>query len=213
MGGWGLTSEFRTALSVNYTAGMARPKEFDRDTVLAEAIKVFSNHGFAGASTEDVLAAMKISRQSMYDTFGDKRRLYLEALERYSSESVSAIIRSIESGATPMQGVEAALVDFASRPVSEASIGCMGVASICEFGVSDAEISSINEVATERLVKALERALTAAQKAGEMCKHLKVRVAAQFVLMQFSGIKVFARGGASAAMLKDMARTGLRSLK
>ena len=67
---------------------MARHKEFDLDTALTAAIHVFSQHGYEGTSTDDLLMAMKISRQSMYDTFGDKRRLYLEALERYNANSV-----------------------------------------------------------------------------------------------------------------------------
>ncbi len=67
---------------------MARHKEFDRDTALKAAIDVFSEHGYEGTSTDALLAAMKISRQSMYDTFGDKRSLYLEALKRYNIDSV-----------------------------------------------------------------------------------------------------------------------------
>jgi AcrR family transcriptional regulator len=52
---------------------MARHKEFDRDLALGAAINVFSEHGYEGTSTDQLLTAMKISRQSMYDTFGDKR--------------------------------------------------------------------------------------------------------------------------------------------
>jgi TetR/AcrR family transcriptional repressor of nem operon len=56
---------------------MARQKEFDRDDALDEAVKVFASHGYEGASTDALLSHMGISRQSMYDTFGDKRQLYL----------------------------------------------------------------------------------------------------------------------------------------
>ena len=60
---------------------MARSKEFDRDTVLKDAMKVFGDHGYEGTSTEVLMREMGIGRQSMYDTFGDKRQLYLEALQ------------------------------------------------------------------------------------------------------------------------------------
>ena len=62
---------------------MVRPKE-DRDAAVATAMSVFWAKGYAATSTDDLLRAMTIGRQSMYDTFGDKRRLYVEALERYS---------------------------------------------------------------------------------------------------------------------------------
>ncbi len=41
------------------------------------------------------MAAMSIGRQSMYDTFGDKRALFLKALERYSRENVNAIVAEL----------------------------------------------------------------------------------------------------------------------
>ncbi|NWE37322.1 TetR/AcrR family transcriptional regulator, partial [Pseudomonas gingeri] len=49
---------------------MARPRAFDRDQVLREAIRVFCDKGFAAASTEELMQAMGLSRQSMYNTFG-----------------------------------------------------------------------------------------------------------------------------------------------
>jgi AcrR family transcriptional regulator len=192
---------------------MARPKEFEREDVLDEAIKVFCDRGFAGASTEAVLDAMRISRQSMYDTFGGKRPLYLEALARYNAASVAAIVRSVESAATPLAGIEAALLDFASRPSSDAALGCMGVASICEFGVSDEDINKINEAGAHRLLKAFERALAAARRGGEIAADLNGRSAAQFILAMLSGMKVAARGGATRSALRDMARMALRSLR
>ena len=57
---------------------MARPKEFDRDSALQKAVDVFCDRGYDGTSTEELLRAMDISRQSLYDTFGDKRQLYLD---------------------------------------------------------------------------------------------------------------------------------------
>ncbi|MEA2965178.1 MAG: TetR/AcrR family transcriptional regulator, transcriptional repressor for nem operon, partial [Alphaproteobacteria bacterium] len=59
---------------------MARPREFDRDEALERAMSVFWSKGFAATSTSDLVEAMQIGRQSMYDSFGDKRALYLEAL-------------------------------------------------------------------------------------------------------------------------------------
>jgi len=191
---------------------MARPKEFDREDVLDQAIKVFSDRGFAGASTEAVLEAMHISRQSMYDTFGDKRQLYLEALSRYNADSVAAIVRSVESAATPLAGIEAALLDFALRPSSDAALGCMGVASICEFGVADADINRINEAGAHRLLKTFERTFAAAQRADEVAADLNGRIAAQFIVAMLSGMKVAARGGATRSALRDMARMALRGL-
>jgi AcrR family transcriptional regulator len=66
---------------------MARPKEFDQERALHRAISIFSRKGFAATSTDDLMRAMDVGRQSMYDTFGDKRELFLRALEMYVTES------------------------------------------------------------------------------------------------------------------------------
>jgi len=49
---------------------MARPREFDRDAALKRAMSVFWAKGYAGTSTDDLLEAMSIGRQSMYGAFG-----------------------------------------------------------------------------------------------------------------------------------------------
>ena len=69
---------------------MVRPREFDRDAALDRAMQVFWAKGFAATSTEDLVAAMGIGRQSLYNAFGDKRRLYLESLEAYQQLDGSA---------------------------------------------------------------------------------------------------------------------------
>src|SRR6266436_1904152 len=64
---------------------MARHKEFDKDEALHKAMEVFWSRGYKAASIEDLVKHMGINRQSLYDTFGDKHALYLQALDRYSA--------------------------------------------------------------------------------------------------------------------------------
>src|ERR1700761_2243502 len=84
---------------------MARPREFDRDVALDRAIGVFWANGFAATSTEDLTAAMGIGRQSLYNAFGDKRRLYLEALGAYQARSVGGHLARLNGPVSPLEGV------------------------------------------------------------------------------------------------------------
>ena len=62
---------------------MARPKEFDREAALDEAMDLFWTHGYEPTSMSDLQRSMGIGRQSLYDTFGGKREIFRESLDRY----------------------------------------------------------------------------------------------------------------------------------
>ena len=197
----------------NGKQAMARPKEFDQDEALAQAIAVFTAHGYAGASTEALREGMRISRQSMYDTFGDKRSLYLAALQRYCSDSTAEIIGTMHSRATARDGVEAALLAFASRPAQRPEDGCLGVAAASEFGQSDAQVGAITHAAGATLQSAFERIVRKGQAEGDFGAELDPRVAAQFLAATLSGLKLAARSGAPQAMLKGIVHFALRGLR
>jgi TetR/AcrR family transcriptional repressor of nem operon len=191
---------------------MPRPKEFDRDEALQKAIGVFCEKGYAAASTDELMRAMKISRQSMYDTFGDKRHLYLEAFRRYVADSIDEQIGYLEKSSSPIDGIEKMLLAFAARAERDGIVGCMGVNAICEFGRSDPEVTSLGAIESSRLTAALEQALRQAKTRKEISKLLKESTAAQFLLATLSGMKVSAKAGADTQALKSIAHFALRSL-
>src|SRR6266568_2676435 len=88
-----------------YVGSMARRREFDADAALDGAIGVFREYGFEGASAEMLVNAMGIGRQSLYDTFGDKWRLYRSAVQHYTAESISNQLRALSSTSSPVKGL------------------------------------------------------------------------------------------------------------
>jgi TetR/AcrR family transcriptional repressor of nem operon len=190
---------------------MARPKEFDRETALSNAMEVFGDHGYEGSSTEVLMREMGISRQSMYDTFGDKRRLYLEALQHYVADQVAGQIRTLNTSSSALKGLEAALLAFALKAAD--GPGCMGIGAICEFGRSDQEVTILIDTAEKTLRSALEHRIADAKAAGEICAEVDMRAAADFLTATFAAIKIAGRGGASLETLRNIARMAIRSLK
>src|ERR1700752_2993159 len=118
---------------------MARPKEFDQEKALRRAIGLFSRQGFAATSTDDLMRVMEVGRQSMYDTFGDKRALFLKALELYVKENVHSINAELERPGSALAAVQNALVTFAQRKDLSSAEGCMGLNAISEVGQREAE--------------------------------------------------------------------------
>lgn len=189
---------------------MARPSEFDREEAIASAIKVFARQGFEAASTSDLIKGIGIGRQSLYGAFGDKRGLFLEALRQYNAGSLAQMHEALARG-SPAKGIEAALlVGLGSSDDVES--GCLGVGSIVEFSRSDPEINALNDAASTIVVKAFAARVRAGMEAGELDEGLDPDAAGRMLLMLRSGLKVAARGGASASELRDAARLALRSL-
>ena len=58
-------------------------------------MRLFWRKGYAATSVEDLIATLQLSRSSLYDTFGDKRTLFLEALKLYSERVISGTARTL----------------------------------------------------------------------------------------------------------------------
>jgi TetR/AcrR family transcriptional repressor of nem operon len=191
---------------------MARPREFDRDAALEKALRVFWAKGFAATSTDDLREVMGIGRQSLYGAFGDKRKLYLEALNTYQRRTTSGHLRRLSEG-DPIEGIESLLAGVVAEDDEERALGCMGVGSVGEFGVTDAELNERRKVFGELLSRGITARIREGQQQGHISQTLDPGEASSFVLMTMSGLQVAARGGASSAHLKAMARFATERLK
>ena len=192
---------------------MARPREFDRDQALDRAMRVFWAKGYAWTSTDDLLAAMKIGRQSLYNAFGDKRKLYVEALDRYQRASRVGHLARLNSCPSPLDGIEALLVGLIAEDDRARALGCMGVSAIGEFGAADPELVMLRSKAGSTLVKRLTERIREGQARGEVDPSINGQEAAAFVQMTMQGIQLGARGGSNARSLRALAKFAISRLR
>jgi TetR/AcrR family transcriptional repressor of nem operon len=188
---------------------MARPREFDQRKTLDAATKMFIEHGFEGTSAAMLVEAMKIGRQSIYDTFGDKWELYLSALREYATTEIQAHLTALRSEASAIHGINAAV----RRVVREAHRGCLGVSSVCEFGNREPDINAIHENAGRIFRTALAERIREAQRDGELSRDLKPDSVVDYLSASFAGIRIAARAGARDDQLQSLADLALRALR
>jgi len=169
-------------------------------------MRAFWAKGYASTSTEDLLAAMNIGRQSLYNAFGDKRKLYLEALERYQRENNASHLERLNSSASPLGGIEALLFGLIAEDDRVRALGCMGVSSVCEFGAADPELVMLRSKVGPRLFKRLVERIREGQACGEVDLAIDAREAAAFLQMTMQGIQLGARAGGDAKRLGALAR-------
>lgn len=187
---------------------MARPRQFDREEALDGAIEAFAEDGYAGTTTEALLEAMHLSRQSLYNTFGDKHQLYLEALRRYVAMSGGEQIQILTSARSAREGIEQLFQYFKER----APQNCFGVSAVCEFGRSDPTIEAMLDTSAQTLRFTLEKQLAVAKAEGDVAACVDESAAAHFLLAALTGLKVAARAGASAEALDKITAMALRCL-
>ncbi|MBW0448498.1 TetR/AcrR family transcriptional regulator [bacterium M00.F.Ca.ET.228.01.1.1] len=191
---------------------MVRPREFDRDEALDRAMRVFWSKGYAGTSTEDLLAAMEIGRQSLYNAFGDKRKLYLEALERYQEQSIAGHIARLSRGPSALAGIKALLLGTIAASAEERERGCMGVNSAAEFGTADADVTAIRAAGAKRLRESLLARVREAQSNGEIDASMDADEVALFVGATMQSLQLNARAGMAPAALRRLARFAVERL-
>jgi TetR/AcrR family transcriptional repressor of nem operon len=190
---------------------MARPKEFDEERALRKAIRLFCRQGFAATSTGDLMRAMDIGRQSMYDTFGDKRALFLRALEMYVNESVRSINIELEKPGPALFAIKGALAAFAERSDLSNAEGCMGLNAISEFGQRDADVTRIIRHAARAQRQTLMGVLAMAKSQGELSSDASLDGMADFFETTLAGIRMAAKAGKSREALRNIAAFAARA--
>lgn len=176
------------------TARRGRPRGFDTDAALDRAVGVFWRRGYAGAGVAELTAAMGISPPSLYAAFGDKRGLFLAALDRYAATAGAVPLAALRSG-----GGDGAIGAFLEAAVELAHDGGRGRGCLAACVAADA--AGDDPVIRERLDALLRRHEAAlGEAAGGRGPGGRLLLAAMHA------IAVRARAGASRVELDALAR-------
>ena len=109
---------------------MARLKAFDEDRALDLAVDCFWSRGYEGTSVRDLAESMGIGGASLYNTYGDKRALFVRSLERYANRSMRERIARLEANRRPKEAILAFLAEIIDRSVADPDRkGCLLVNS------------------------------------------------------------------------------------
>lgn len=190
---------------------MARTKEFDREQALDRAMQVFWQHGFEATSLDDLLAAMGIARQSLYDTFGDKRALFIAALKRYleRDDPTRTCMATSPSVKRTIRELFDTIID---EDEARQRRGCFAINSALALAPHDPEIAALSVKLQRALEEQFYRALEHARERGELSPAKDIRGLARFLVAALHGLRVAATIEPRSPALRDMARVALQAL-
>ena len=192
---------------------MARPREFDLNAALERAMDVFWSKGYEATSLDDLCEATGLSRSSLYATFGNKRDLLLQTVDRYIERRTPNIKAVLARQPNIHEGIAALLREFIDQIVSGA--GRRG----CFLGNCAAELPRSDRTALARVRRGLARteetfreALARAAARGELPVAADVDALARFLTASFQGLRLVGKVNPDRAVLEDIAATILRCL-
>lgn len=193
---------------------MARPREFDPDTVLERAMHVFWTKGYEASSLDDLCDATKLNRSSLYASFGDKRALFLESIDRYGDRAVARIAAALSRPLPIRQAVASFLAEMIDQIV--AGHGRTG----CFIGNCAAEVARHDRAAAASVKRNLERievtfrdAFALAKSRGELPAGADIHALARFFVASTQGLRLVGKTTTDREVLEDIARIMLRCLE
>lgn len=188
-----------------------RPREFDAEKALDEALLLFWRHGYEGTSLSALTEAMGINMPSLYAAFGNKETLFRKVLDRYIQKPASYLPNALKER-TARRVVDKLLrgaIHMTMNP--EHPDGCLLVQGALVSGpFSDSVRTELNRrraAAQAAVQKRFERAITE----GDLPANAHARKLAAYVTTLIWGLSVQATGGANRTQLKEVADVALRS--
>ena len=167
---------------------MARPLGFDRSEVLQKATELFNERGYTRTSTRDLVAATGLNESSLYNSFGNKRALFVEVLTAYDSDLWASVVEN-EAGRSARENIEyifTTLVDHVSFPHGQ---GCMLLTAANELGQGDEEIRNYSVSAYKKITAGFESLIREAQADGDVSSTKTPEQLARFLTNTYQGLR------------------------
>jgi TetR/AcrR family transcriptional repressor of nem operon len=193
---------------------MARPRQFDPDVVLDQAVDMFWTVGYRGLSVDDLVCATGVSRSSLYAVYGGKHQLFVACLERYRSHALIELLAGLERPDAGLQEIERYFATVIETLTSEQGRrGCLIVNSAAELGHQDPKVASLAEQHFEQLRRRFGRALANAKARGEIPASVDPQPQARALLAVANGLLVFGKAHPDRHALRSMVTAALQPLR
>lgn len=185
---------------------VGRPREFDVDQVLEAAMKAFWANGYEGTSLADLMAATGLHKGSLYQAFGDKHALFLQALRRYLGDMRRQMKDLLGGAETPREGIYAmahGMLDIMDGE-SDCPAGCMAINALVEMVPHDTEVRAIMRDQLQTMRSTFETSVARAQDAGLVNTERSSDVITWLILTFMAGLAAELKGPLSTAQAHEL---------
>lgn len=191
---------------------MPRAKEFDETEVLDQALELFRARGFKHTSFNDLVQELGVSRQSLYDTYGDKHALYEAALRRYLERGLDGIRRKFDESVPVREAFAAFFEGMIAGTCAHGSPGCFMVNSMVELSPHDADTRALAQLHAREIEGIFVSRLSAAQRQGQLARAKDPVALARYFYHTLLGLAVSSRALGDKEVLRQTVQLALQVL-
>jgi TetR/AcrR family transcriptional repressor of nem operon len=190
-----------------------RNKDFDPEEALDRAMDLFWRNGYASTALDDLVGETGASRYGLYASFGNKRELFVAALERYSRTVMDPMIGSLEAPDASVPDIRAFFRRLLSLiRHSGDKRGCLIVNAAMERPRMDPEAGRRVRRHFSRVHKLMARAITNARRDGVLAPDGSASSHADHLLGAAAGSFFLDRAGMPMPLIRRFVATALQSL-
>ena len=203
-----ITMEYRAA-DIRPGRKTGRPLSFDRDAALEQAMLTFWRHGYETTSIADLTTAMGVTAPSIYTAFGDKRRLFLEAAQRYAGDP-AALAEAVSGAPTAYDAARAMLTGAAIAYTGDGTPpGCLLASATASGSVASRDVQIAIADIRRSIIAHMRDRIDRDIATGTLPPGTNATALAGLVMTIAQGMSVLARDGTARASLLAIVETGL----
>ena len=191
---------------------MARTKEFDYEQALDRAMHVFWNKGYEATSIQDIVDATGVNRASLYNTFGDKKALFLKALDRFASDNQHSLAATTAHAAPGLGRIRETFRQAAAATLQEPR-GCFLMNSTTELATQDPEMCELGHRARQTVESFFVSCLKDAAARGEWHSPRRTVAVARFLTNTVFGLRTMAKMQPDRDLVDDIVETALSVIR
>ncbi|ANH66603.1 TetR/AcrR family transcriptional regulator [Mitsuaria sp. 7] len=181
---------------------MPRERRFSEPEVLERLTDVFATHGYASTSLALLQEATGLGKQSLYNTFGDKQAMYLQAID-CAVQRASHTIAAVQAAKTGRLAIEVYFEAMVASCTSDNAVDkhCIVTSGLLE-GLSDAPLAWALTSRWQSTHELLRSEIERGQRDGSIVSTTPSTELAELMIAMTSGLRVAAQAGRSRAQME-----------
>lgn len=192
---------------------MARPKGYDEETVLDNAVKTFWEKGYEATSIQNLVDSMGIQRGSLYAAYSSKQQLFLAVLDRYGDIVVAQLIQALDNHESGKESIEKFFQTVIDQILSAGPWqGCLVTNSAVELGLSDSKTREKVTYLLAEIEEGFYNTLVRAKAAGEIGENQNLHAMARYFTACLQGLLVIGKVSPDREKLEDIVTIALIAL-